>query len=144
MTKGTDMGECECAESCSPSPSPSPCTPEVPLTIAHSAVDLASQVVISISEHLMQQKSDHYPVGRSRLEALGVIACASIMSMASVEVCATLYASRQPTPTGMPVVKLCKTYLGVMVKQLDREIGPYEGFPLEGFPPTTGGSCQID
>jgi len=55
-------------------------------SLADSAVDLASQVVISISEHLMQQKSDHYPVGRSRLEALGVIACASIMSMASVEV----------------------------------------------------------
>ena len=54
--------------------------------MANCAVDLASQVVISISEHLMQQKSDHYPVGRSRLEALGVIACASIMSMASVEV----------------------------------------------------------
>lgn len=45
----------------------------------HVAVDLASQVVISVSEHLMKQKSDHYPIGRARLEALGVIGCASIM-----------------------------------------------------------------
>ena len=50
------------------------------------AVDLASQLVISLSEHLMKQKSDSYPIGRARLEALGVIGCACIMSMASLEV----------------------------------------------------------
>ena len=50
-----------------------------PSCAALGAVDLASQVVISISEHLMKQKSDHYPIGRARLEALGVIGCACIM-----------------------------------------------------------------
>ena len=49
-------------------------------------MDLASQLVISLSEHLMKQKSDSYPIGRARLEALGVIGCACIMSMASLEV----------------------------------------------------------
>ena len=43
-------------------------------------------MVISLSEHLMKQKSDSYPIGRARLEALGVIGCACIMSMASLEV----------------------------------------------------------
>ena len=34
----------------------------------------------------MSTHNPDYPVGRSRLEALGVICCAAIMSMASVEV----------------------------------------------------------
>lgn len=50
------------------------------------AVDLLSQVVITLVAHTMQRHSPHYPVGRSRLEALGVIACACIMSIASLEV----------------------------------------------------------
>jgi divalent metal cation (Fe/Co/Zn/Cd) transporter len=33
----------------------------------------------------MSKHSPNYPIGRSRLEALSVIACACIMSMASVE-----------------------------------------------------------
>ena len=36
--------------------------------IALSAVDLASQVVISLTEHKIKQRSDLYPVGRARLE----------------------------------------------------------------------------
>ncbi len=36
-------------------------------------------------ELYMHRHSPDYPVGRSRLEALSVIACAFIMSMASVE-----------------------------------------------------------
>lgn len=39
--------------------------------LADSAVDVASQVVIAIAEYLMTRASDSYPVGRSRLEALG-------------------------------------------------------------------------
>jgi cation diffusion facilitator family transporter len=55
-------------------------------SLADSAVDLASQVVISLAEHYMGKASPLYPVGRARLEALGVIGCACIMSMASLEV----------------------------------------------------------
>lgn len=55
-------------------------------SLADSAVDLASQFVLSGSEYLMARHSDSYPVGRGRLEALGVIGCACIMSIAALEV----------------------------------------------------------
>jgi divalent metal cation (Fe/Co/Zn/Cd) transporter len=49
-------------------------------------VDLVSQGVLSLAESYMNRHSPYYPVGRSRLEALSVLACASIMSFASIEV----------------------------------------------------------
>jgi divalent metal cation (Fe/Co/Zn/Cd) transporter len=49
-------------------------------------VDLVSQAVLSLADRYMNKHSPEYPVGRSRLEALSVIACAFIMSMASIEV----------------------------------------------------------
>lgn len=55
-------------------------------SMVDSAVDLASQWVIAMSEAYIQIPSPAYPVGRARLEALGVIACACIMSIASIEV----------------------------------------------------------
>jgi cation diffusion facilitator family transporter len=51
-----------------------------------SAVDLVSQAVLSLAGRYMQKHSPDYPVGRSRLEALSVLACAFIMTMASIEV----------------------------------------------------------
>ena len=51
-----------------------------------SAVDLVSQAVLSLAGRYMQKHSPYYPVGRSRLEALSVITCAFIMTMASIEV----------------------------------------------------------
>ena len=58
----------------------------VTASLADSAVDLASQAVLSITNTYMKKHSPNYPVGRSRLEALSVLGCACIMSMASVEV----------------------------------------------------------
>ncbi|BDA45866.1 Metal tolerance protein 9 [Coccomyxa sp. Obi] len=56
-------------------------------SLADSAVDLVSQLVISMAELFMKRAKPHkYPVGRARLEALGVIGCACIMSIASIEV----------------------------------------------------------
>jgi cation diffusion facilitator family transporter len=49
-------------------------------------VDLVSQGVLATAEYYIQKHSPDYPVGRSRLEALSVLACAGIMSMASIEV----------------------------------------------------------
>jgi len=54
--------------------------------LADSAVDLASQVVLSLADRYMKRHDERYPVGRSRLEALAVLGCSSIMSMASIEV----------------------------------------------------------
>lgn len=42
--------------------------------------------VLSLTESYINKHSPDYPVGRSRLEALSVFACAFIMTMASVEV----------------------------------------------------------
>lgn len=58
----------------------------VAASLADSAVDIVSQAVLSLAEKYIAIHSPNYPVGRSRLEALSVIACAAIMSMASVEV----------------------------------------------------------
>ena len=54
--------------------------------LVDSAVDLLSQAILSLAEFYMSKYSSNYPVGRSRLEALSVIACAFIMTVASVEV----------------------------------------------------------
>lgn len=58
----------------------------VTAALADSAVDLVSQGVLSLAEAYMSKHSPEYPVGRSRLEALSVLGCAFIMSMASVEI----------------------------------------------------------
>lgn len=57
----------------------------VTASLADSIVDLVSQAVLATAESYIAKHSPYYPVGRSRLEALSVIACAFIMSMASVE-----------------------------------------------------------
>lgn len=57
----------------------------VTASLADSAVDLISQAILSLADIYMNKHNANYPVGRSRLEALSVIACAFIMSMASVE-----------------------------------------------------------
>lgn len=56
---------------------------------ADSAVDLASQVVIVWAEWQMNRVDPRYPVGRARLETIGVLACACIMSVASFAVIET-------------------------------------------------------
>lgn len=52
----------------------------------HAAVDLASQLVLSVAERKIARYHPAFPIGRGRLEALAVICCACIMSMASLEV----------------------------------------------------------
>jgi len=58
----------------------------VSASLADSAVDIVSQAVLSLAESYMSKHSPDYPVGRSRLEALSVLTCAFIMTMASVEI----------------------------------------------------------
>ncbi|GAB4819696.1 hypothetical protein N2152v2_006742 [Parachlorella kessleri] len=55
-------------------------------SMADSAVDLASQLVLSVAERSMSRYHPGFPIGRGKLEALAVIACACIMSIASLEV----------------------------------------------------------
>lgn len=54
--------------------------------LVDSVVDLVSQSILSIAERYMTRYDADYPVGRARLEALSVLACAFIMSLASIEV----------------------------------------------------------
>lgn len=49
-------------------------------------MDLASQGVLALADRHIKRHDARYPVGRARLEALGVLGCATIMSMAAVEV----------------------------------------------------------
>ena len=47
---------------------------------------LSPQVVIAIAEKYMRSADPSYPVGRTRLETVGVVACAVIMTIATIEV----------------------------------------------------------
>jgi divalent metal cation (Fe/Co/Zn/Cd) transporter len=58
----------------------------VAASLADSGVDILSQAVLALSQHYMYIQHDAYPVGRHRLESLGVIACSCIMSIAAIEV----------------------------------------------------------
>ena len=55
-------------------------------SLADSAVDLASQYVLAAAQRHIKLHDTRYPVGRARLEAFAVLACGTIMIMASVEV----------------------------------------------------------
>lgn len=54
--------------------------------LADSVVDLVSQVILSVGDYYANKPSADYPIGRSRIEALSVLACAGVMIVASVEV----------------------------------------------------------
>lgn len=58
----------------------------VAAALTDSIVDLLSQFILSLSDNYITQHHPDYPIGRSRLEAISVLATASIMSLASIEV----------------------------------------------------------
>ncbi|CAM9139076.1 unnamed protein product [Phaeothamnion confervicola] len=49
-------------------------------------VDLASQFLLSLASRKMARQDARYPIGRTRLEALSVLGCACLMTLAAVEV----------------------------------------------------------
>jgi len=55
-------------------------------TVADSVVDILSQAVIAFAAYQIKLKHPKYPVGRTRLETVGVIVSAGIMSVCSIEV----------------------------------------------------------
>lgn len=54
--------------------------------LADSVVDLLSQAVLATAARYMKKSNQEYPVGRSKLESLSVLACSGIMFVTSVEV----------------------------------------------------------
>jgi cation diffusion facilitator family transporter len=56
-------------------------------SVVDSAIDLIGQGVLMCTKQLAEgDKHEDYPVGRAKLEPLGVMICAVVMGMASVEV----------------------------------------------------------
>lgn len=55
-------------------------------SLADSIVDILSQLVIAFAEYSMKRADPRYPVGKTRLETIGVIVSAGIMSVCSIEV----------------------------------------------------------
>lgn len=55
-------------------------------SLVDSFVDLCSQMVIAIAENRMRTLDPRFPIGKARLETVGIIVCASIMSMSALEV----------------------------------------------------------
>mmetsp|Transcript_1565 Transcript_1565/g.4635 ORF Transcript_1565/g.4635 Transcript_1565/m.4635 type:complete len:426 (+) Transcript_1565:354-1631(+) len=55
-------------------------------SLADSLVDLVSQAVIAIADVRSKHADPRFPVGKARLEAVGVILCACLMTLSSFEV----------------------------------------------------------
>lgn len=55
-------------------------------SLADSLVDLVSQAVIAIADHRSKQADPRFPVGKARMEAVGVVLCACLMALSSFEV----------------------------------------------------------
>ena len=53
---------------------------------ADSIVDIASQAVLALADWQVGKVDARYPVGRTRLQTVAVIACAVIMSFATLAV----------------------------------------------------------
>lgn len=75
-------------------------------SLVDSTVDLIGQGTLMWTNHLANsRKHDEYPVGRGRLEPLGVMICAVVMGMASMQVISTsagrlvTYWGRDDSPT---------------------------------------------
>jgi len=86
-------------------------------SLADSAVDLISQFVLSYAEHLKNTKSVSYPVGRDKMEGVGVLVCAAIMIMACVEIiqssCVTLFEGTHGIREQLELSVLAMVILGV-------------------------------
>jgi len=55
-------------------------------SLIDSCVDIVSQSIVTLAMCVLKKPNQEFPIGRNRLEALAVICCACIMSVASVEV----------------------------------------------------------
>ena len=55
-------------------------------SLADSVVDILSQAVIALAEYHTKYEDPRYPIGKTRLETIGVIVSAGIMSVCSIEV----------------------------------------------------------
>ena len=53
---------------------------------ADSVVDIASQAVLALADWQVGKVDPQYPVGKTRLQTVAVIACAVIMSFATLAV----------------------------------------------------------
>jgi len=58
-------------------------------SLVDSGIDLLGQGALMWTNHLAQVPGEEYPVGRTRLEPVGVMICAVVMGMASIEVIST-------------------------------------------------------
>lgn len=55
-------------------------------SLVDSVVDLVSQIVIFVAEWRSRRQDPRFPVGQARLETIGVLGCAVIMGVASLQV----------------------------------------------------------
>jgi cation diffusion facilitator family transporter len=55
-------------------------------SLIDSIVDIISQTIVTLAMKILKKPNEEFPIGRTRLEALSVICCACIMSVAAVEV----------------------------------------------------------
>jgi len=77
-------------------------------SLVDSAIDLIGQGALMWTTHLASRRqNEEYPVGRGRLEPVGVMICAVVMGMASIEVISTS-TMRLLKYWGTPVVPVVK------------------------------------
>jgi hypothetical protein len=75
----------------------------VAAAVVDSAVDLISQGILSVADTYIHRGNPNYPAGRSRLTCLAVLACATLMICASIEVFLSPHPNiRHPVPHPHP------------------------------------------
>ncbi|KAK9828197.1 hypothetical protein WJX74_002590 [Apatococcus lobatus] len=79
---------------------------------ADSLVDIASQLVLALADYKVAKADPKFPVGRSRLEAVGVVSCAVLMSLSTIEV---IQSSSMDLVSGLAYGKLPELDMGLMM-----------------------------
>ena len=105
--------QCRCSQSC-PAHSARPQSPGVLYTalLLHSPLPcMPCQAVLQVAEWTMAKQDAAFPIGKTRLECIGVILCAVIMSIATFQVRETTKASTAATcheQTYLPPMDCCQ------------------------------------
>eukprot|EP00891_Asterochloris_glomerata_P002818 jgi/Astpho2/2818/e_gw1.00050.161.1_t len=79
---------------------------------ADSLVDILSQAVLALVEWQMNRVDPLFPVGKTRLETVGVVGCAVIMSVATLEV---IQQSAETLYTGLATGDLPELDMGILM-----------------------------
>ena len=95
---------------------------------ADSVVDIASQAVLALADWQVGKVDPQYPVGKTRLQTVAVIACAVIMSFATL---AVIQESGKSLYGGIATGNLISSQLGPCTVRNRNSLSPPADFYLD-------------